>query len=497
MWHGRGGGSVSRALIVALATFGMSTAWALLVPPFGAPDEPAHSVMAAGVVTGQIGPMFSSSQLVQINVPRQLAESYRSVDCFVGRPKVPASCSMPAVDAGQQRATSYVQNYPLLFYWIVGWPILLWPDSVHLNLLMRMAGVLVNSLAVTAAVIVLRERYKSKITVAVLLVLSPTFLMLAGTVNSSGLELSLSFLLWSLTASAISSQGIWAPSSARVAGIAVTSILLTNLRGFSPAIVMVCLLLPLFICKFRLTLPGKSKWLSIAAGSVVLGAVVASVVLIAEKGTLNVISDGKTGGVAVAASRFFADLKDFSSGFYGSMGLNEIRAPLAIQLAVFSIVAVSSVLLISNIRGRYPRVILGMFACGIIALPIAVVVLQQARAGYSQLSARYFMPISLGWFLVPLAAGARNIVCGRSLQRFVLTAEIILATSSIITLGWFLDRYLQLRSAVEWFAPMPWFRGLSAAVLILGYAVSILALLIAIRQRDNSRSPTADAEEMY
>jgi hypothetical protein len=223
-----------RVFVLAFVAFAaLGGTWALASPVLSNPDEPAHSVKAAGVVRGELVPpkeplpdegpggLLRGGFTTLVEVPYSytwqssnlplcyIYDASAAAGCahgFGADPEVlctrydrgaPESCP-PPVDEGSDLArwTTLIGRYPPPYYAAVGWPTLLDPGRVGFYA-MRFLSVGVNAALLAAALAcaaaVRRLRF---LAIGVIVAATPMTLILTGAINPNGIEISAAICTW-------------------------------------------------------------------------------------------------------------------------------------------------------------------------------------------------------------------------------------------------------------------------------------------------------------
>ena len=184
----------------SLVLFLLCALWSLSTPIPSGPDEPTQYVKAAavarGTLTGARPPGFPRGTVL-VRVPGTYMLYDAGIDCYYLRPQVPAGCTpLPGSDPTMQSTTTYVGEYPPLYYAVTGLPSLV-SDEVWARRAMRAASALVSAvllgLAVSAVLTWSRSRW---LIVGSVLTVTPANMYLASVLNPSGLEISAAVAAW-------------------------------------------------------------------------------------------------------------------------------------------------------------------------------------------------------------------------------------------------------------------------------------------------------------
>ncbi|HEX2564158.1 MAG TPA: DUF2142 domain-containing protein, partial [Acidimicrobiales bacterium] len=184
-----------------LVTFGLlvavASAWSLVTPPGGGPDEPAHAIKAAAVAGGEL----TGDPYPPVGGGARVVEAPASLDaldptCFAFRPGISAGCrpSYEGPDDVEEMVTNAGVSPPV-YYALVGGPLRLFPSLDGLYLARLVSGVIAAALVATAVQLAAAARSRFLV-VAVAVTWTPMAASLTGVINPSALELSAAVLVW-------------------------------------------------------------------------------------------------------------------------------------------------------------------------------------------------------------------------------------------------------------------------------------------------------------
>jgi hypothetical protein len=182
----RGAAGYLVALIVVLVT------WAVGMPRFASPDEPAHIYKAYGTAHGELlgaaAPGFPDN-LREFDGPDSLGPP--NLNCYVQHPEVPASCATDIVP----RLISSAARYPPWYYGLVGAPVALsgQADSVRAY---RLVSLMLCAALLTVAMLIAKRSRRSDLAALQLVVLTPMALFLMASVNPNAMEVAGFVVVW-------------------------------------------------------------------------------------------------------------------------------------------------------------------------------------------------------------------------------------------------------------------------------------------------------------
>jgi hypothetical protein len=174
------------ALLVVVVT------WAVGIPRFASPDEPAHIYKAYGTAHGQLlgkaAPGFPNN-LREFDGPAVLGPP--NLNCYNGQPDVPAACATEV----SPRLISSAARYPPWYYGLVGLPV---AASGHADRVLpyRLVSAVLCAALVTLAMLLAKRSRRSDVVALQLAALTPMALFLMGSVNPNAIEIAGFVAIW-------------------------------------------------------------------------------------------------------------------------------------------------------------------------------------------------------------------------------------------------------------------------------------------------------------
>ncbi|HEX5947243.1 MAG TPA: DUF2142 domain-containing protein [Acidimicrobiales bacterium] len=185
------------AAFLLVATF--STAWSMVTPPAGGPDEQYHAIKGAAVVTGQFTGRFDpvlGGGATFVEVSARWERLDHMPGCFAFHPEIPADCA-GELDGptGDKDVRTRAGITPPFFHGMVGAPMHFMStlDGFYLS---RLIGSLVAAVMVATALTLAATARSWFLVGAVLVSWTPMAAFLSGVINPSSLEISAATLLW-------------------------------------------------------------------------------------------------------------------------------------------------------------------------------------------------------------------------------------------------------------------------------------------------------------
>lgn len=175
--------------------------WAISLPDFSGPDEPAHVLRAAAVAGGHLQTEqrdLGNGESFVTDIPRSLTLGSPIAVCYVFNPTT-TPCGPPfARDDTPTEAITTAGSAPPLFYALVGPPLRAEPDARGLLLARLVNAAACAALLATAAAFALRARRRAFLLAGLGVAVTPMACYLATIVNPSGIEIAAGIATWVL-----------------------------------------------------------------------------------------------------------------------------------------------------------------------------------------------------------------------------------------------------------------------------------------------------------
>ncbi len=456
-------------------TFGLMASlfslWTLASPLWSVPDEASHVINAAAVVRGQAG-----GQDKAVDVPEFYARAGDpSLTCFATKPDQPAGCA-PRIRGSDRAAEGFTQfdRYSPLPYVLLGVPSLL-PPSVTAVRLMRLAGALACAALVASGLMSAASQGRGMTLAATLFAVTPMVAFLAGSVNTSGIEIAAAIALWP-SLLALVRHGPGAPlrliiRSAVAAGVLVTA------RPTSPLwLALVVAIVALAVGWPSVRALARDPRV-VRAAVIVAGVTVVAVAWVVLRDSLEGIrgsgqSQGLKGDVLVSTGKFPSLFLEM----IGVEGWLDTRPPF---LLVLGWTAALGGLVLFGMAAGTRRGILAMLGTAILVyvLPLAIEVARAETSGFPW-QGRYTLPLAVG---VPILAGwlvdtGTDALPG--LIRRAATPVILVACGAqLLAHIWSTRRYVSgSKGSLFYFVDSGWNPPLPTWLLFVGFAVVAAAV---------------------
>lgn len=351
----------------------MSALWSLANPIAASPDEPDHFVKAASVVRGYILPPTGPENF-GVRVPRYVAFTHAET-CFAFQSERTADCSPTLTgDPGAlTQSTTTARLYSPVYYFIVGWPSLIFHDRSGLYA-MRIVSGIVDSLFLALAFAQLLELRRRGIAVLSFAVaVTPMVLFLMSSVNPNSLETTATLSVFVTTYMLVRHPD---PRrlSVRVAILLASVAAAVTMRGLSPLWVAIVLLVPMLLLgsgEIRALLRLRLiRW-------AILGIAVLAALSIAWILASNSLGNGSLPGtpsIGGSPAQGFALVLlgtfSYDQGLVGDFGWLDTPAPLGVFFVWSVFVGMLVLLTVLLTRGRPRMIAIALLACVALLPPV-------------------------------------------------------------------------------------------------------------------------------
>lgn len=467
-----------RWLVTFVLLVAFFSAWSLVTPPGGGPDESAHAIRAATLVDGQ----FTGDPYPAIGGGARLVEAPAPFDaldpvCFAFQPGISAECR-PSYDGpeGDKEMVTNAGISPPAYYAFVGLPLRLFPSLEGVYLARLVSGVIAAALVATAIQLAVAAR--SRFLVAgVAVALTPIAAFLSGVINPSALEISAALLMW--VAGLLIVRPVDLPpwlSRRLIWHFAVASALFVVSRQLSP-LFLACIVAVLAVAaswqRLREVITDRRTW--VAAGVVTVATLFAMWYFVAYP----VGEDTTTAATAVGGRHALSTPLGYFGTLYqqmiGIFGWLDTRPPVAVLLAWTAAIGVLAV--VGAALGARRLVLAGGLVA---AASVGLLWLLQA----SQMEAHGL--IFQGRYILPLAAGV-VLVAARAIDESgddlvarlsgVVSIVLVLTVVGHLVSIWFAARRFAVGvGGPVFFVREGWTPGISLAVPLGVAAVAVPAL---------------------
>ncbi|MHB1534525.1 MAG: DUF2142 domain-containing protein [Acidimicrobiales bacterium] len=422
--------------------FALSLLWSLASPIPSGPDEPAQVVKAVAVAHGHLTgvDLPHAPGVVAVRVPATYAELSRpSQACVYRTPSTPGGCAPRlAGSSALVRTTTYVGDYPPLYYAFVGLPSLVSaaPWTLHA---MRAMSALLNAGILGLGFAAARTWARSWITAVTLaLSITPEAIYQASVINPNGLEITAAIVAWSSGAILVLDH-YDEPPLGLVAVFVTASIFLCASRVLSPF--WFALIIAAFVIFRSAQCRQLLRWrrIQIGLGISLFAAVISGIYILAEKSfQFESFPLPKGTTTTQILTTIIGKTYSYMVGAVGEYGKPDTNVPLIAVLvwgAGVGTLAVS-VLLVAR---RRDAALFAFFAAGyLFVIPFAII-FSHAQTNGITWQGRYGYPIYVG---VPILAGCLVAQRARVPARACYLAAGGVIIGYLIAFYWLLRRYM-------------------------------------------------------
>jgi hypothetical protein len=487
---------------VVVLAFGLT--WAVASPLMSVPDEPAHLVKAGAVVRGQFrGPERTTPLGGTPGATRTFVRLPRTFDrlsllaCTAFQPQTTADCAPHLEPTTERKSTpTAVGRYPPVYYLLVGAPSRLADIQVAAYLARALSAAVAATLVALGVAALWVSTRSAWIVVGAALAMTPLVPWLAGSVNSSALEIAAAFAAWGTVLPLLDGRDPLVPAvsdRALLAAAAVSLGLLAWARPSSLVFVAAVVTMAVVAVTTRERLAGlgsdRGARRAMAALALVGAGALAWMVLARPLGSL--LGSPIPGLTTMEAAReSFSRTGDRLIELVGLFGWRE--TPLPPPLARAWLGAIGALAAAALVVGRWrDRAALVLLILGVIALPVLSEARVAPRLGFIW-QGRYTMPLMLGVPLLSAYVLARSRVRGGAVERIAaFTAVMATGIVHVWVLLFVLSRYefglgvggvlAPLTRTSPWTPPIP--AGVLVAAMLLGTVLVALTLLRAGNRR--------------
>lgn len=245
--------------------------WSLASPIFSVPDENAHALKAIAQLQGQIVG-YTKPDVKHVIVDLEPEDAYNGhMLCFATQPEVTAACGVELGSPdGQLWFNTWVGTYNPMYYYLVGWPSLLFDGNAGI-FAMRIASSLLGAALLAWGFLAATSGARARwMPIAVAFAAAPMCMYLIGAVNPNGAEFAAAVAVWAGVLRLLETfrddlserPGLSRP--ALWGGVTVASIVLVNARALGPlwlvVIVGLCFLATGWSPVRRLFTTASSYW---------------------------------------------------------------------------------------------------------------------------------------------------------------------------------------------------------------------------------------------
>ncbi len=453
----------------------LGASWAIALPLFGSPDEPAHTIRAASVARGEaIGEQIPGKDggWRRVSVP-EVMESANNVGCYAFRPDLSAACLSYDGSDRETKVDTTAGTYFPAYYWVVGLPSLISAQAGGVYL-MRLLSALVAAALLACAVSSLRGFPNRRVgAVGLAVAVTPMVLFVNGTVNPSSLEISAAIAAWCSALAIAATRADTRIDRAEIIRLVVAFSALGVSRLFAPmwivGILVAAGLLGGWTTFRRMSRDRGMQLAAVLIGIATLSQVVWNVIVRpVATGTSVEVSQYERIRNTIGRSGFFYD------SMIGNFGWLNVKAPYVVILIWTAAIGLLLSLGLS-LPSRRAALALLLTAAATVMLPLASEYREVPIIGPFW-QGRYTLPLAVG---VPLIAAW--IIGASSIGERLARSRLPLIVGAALFIGHFLSFAQTLRrfsvgyngSFMYWRAPS-WSPPLGALPITLGFGLVLI-----------------------
>jgi Predicted membrane protein (DUF2142) len=453
------------AMLVVVVT------WAVGIPRYASPDEPAHVFKAYGTAHGQLlGAEVEASfptNLREFDGPDSLGAP--DLRCYVGLPDQPASCTAEV----SPRLISTAARYPPWYYGLVGLPVAAVGESTSV-FSYRLVSTILCVGALTLAMWLAKRSRRPDVAGLQLAALTPMAVFLMASVNPNAAEIAGFVAVWACMT--------------RVATDEELPLRLLMLASFLSAVIV--LMRPISIVWMAglvvVVLIGASPqrrrdlfaWrpLAWAVGPTAIALVVSWVWAVYS--SFEVKDDRLTNTLSLSAA-LHVSVDNWGRYFrqtIGILGWLDTTLPFFVYVAW---VAALVVVVIIHLRGANPRGVVALVAlvAAWLALPLIINGFTNSRAGLTY-QGRYSLPIFVGLVFLPMWSDRSTLRWPRFSQRWLVGIVLALVVVAEVGAFWQMLRRFSVgaNGKVILTGRLPWQPSVTPMALIAINAIAMLGV---------------------
>ena len=458
------------AAMYFLAMLVVVVTWAVGIPRYASPDEPAHVFKAYATAHGELlgvpAPGFPDN-LREFDGPDSLGAP--NLQCYNGQPNVTAACATEV----SPRLISSASRYPPWYYGLVGLPVAASGESTSV-FTYRLVSAILCVAALTLAMVLAKRSLRPDVAGLQLAALTPMAVFLMASVNPNAAEIAGFVAIWA--------------GMTRVATDTELPMRLLILASFLSAVVV--LMRPISIVWMAglvvVVLIGASRqrrrdlfaWRPVAwaVGPTAVALVVSWVWAVYS--SFEVKDDRLTNSLSLSAALHLS-VDNWGRYFRQTIGvLGWLDTTLPFFVYVAWIVALVVVVII-HLRGASPRGIVALLilAAAWLALPLIINGFTNSRAGLTY-QGRYSLPIFVGLVFLPLWSDRSRLRLPRLSQRWLVGVVLALVVVAEVGAFWQMLRRFSVGAdgKIVLTGRLSWQPSVDPMVLVAINAIAMLAV---------------------
>lgn len=501
------------ALVFVTAVL-LGLAFMVASPLMGNPDEPAHTVKAAGAYQGewigaettvrQANPEIVNGTWATMRVPRAYAQLGEIPACFAFHADVTAACSPPvSSDTSLAAGTTYVGRYPPTYYLAIGWTTLVTSPWRAMWLMRALTVVACAALLASAAAALVeqqaaeaaRVRWPGAAWLGLGLAVTPTVMWLASSINPNAIEITAAIAAW-VVLTGLARAATPLTARALVRATAVASVLVLS-RPLAPVFLVLVagLAWVAYGSRARLRELARSRparWCALALGVVLLlagGWIVAVKANDAYMGYPSALSRSEV------VRQTVENLPEEGRQMIGVFGWLDAPLPM---VGVYAWALLVVILVIAGlVRGSgRERLTTALVLAALVVLPVGANLSAAETVGTNWVG-RYSLPLAVGLpILSGLVVSRIRVPRGVAIALSVVAVTVVVAVQGV-ALATLLQRYVVgnqagfwsfLGHTTGWQPPI----GVNGAVAlgVLALLAMAIVLMVAMLPRSQPATPT-------
>ena len=451
------------ALVVVLT-------WAVGVPRFASPDEPAHIYKAYATAHGQLlgkaAPGFPDN-LREFDGPDSLG--LPNLPCYNGHPDQPASCA----GVGTPPLISSAARYPPWYYGLVGVPVAVAGESGKALPYRLVSAVFCVALLALAMFLTKRSR-RGDLAALQLAAVTPMALFLMASVNPNAIEIAVFVAMWACLARLATDAELPRRVLILASWLGAAVVLMRPISIVWMAGMVAVVLIGMSPVRRR----QLYSWRTLAwVAGPTAGALVVSWIW-AVYAKIEVKDDRLTNSLSLG-SALRRSVDNWSGYFRQTVGvlgwLDTVMPSFVYALWIVALVGIAMI----HVRGATPRRLIAFAALIVVwlALPLLINGFTNSRAGLTY-QGRYSLPIFVGVAFLPLWNERPSLRRPQLVQRGLVIAVVAVAIVAEVGAYWQTLRRFTVgaHGKIVLTEPLAWEPSVAPMALIVLNAAAMIAV---------------------
>jgi hypothetical protein len=456
------------ALLVVVVT------WAVGIPRFASPDEPAHIYKAYGTAHGELlgslpGPEFTNlpANLREFDGPDSLGPP--SPSCYNGLPDVPASCVSPT----SPHLISSAARYPPWYYGLVGVPVAVSGQSAR-ALAYRLVSAVLCVALLALAMIVAKRGLRAEVVALQLAAFTPMALFLMASVNPNAIEVAVFVAVWACLSRVATDDGLPMRLLILASCLSAAVVLIRPISIVWMAGTVVVAVIAASPRRRRELLSWRP--LAWAVGPTALALVGSWLWLVYSRMEIKDERLTNTLGLGAALRRSMHNWGTYLHQTIGVLGWLDTNLPSFVYAAWFVALGLVAVI---HLRSATRRTLVALVALVAIwlALPLLINGFTNSRAGLTY-QGRYSLPIFVGVAFLPSFNDRAEWGAPRFTQRSLVGAVLVLVVVAEVGAFWEMLRRFSVGvdGKIVLTGELPWKPSVAPMLLIALNAAAMIAV---------------------